>query len=73
MGDIGTDVSVTTGDDFGEFAIIVSDDKGQPVTEVQQATQADGQPATEIQKMTDKCMKDIEAIIASKDKEIMEL
>ena len=27
----------------------------------------------EIQKMTDKCMKDIEAIIASKDKEIMEL
>ena len=27
----------------------------------------------EIQKMTDKCMKDIDAIIASKDKEIMEL
>ena len=27
----------------------------------------------EIQKMTDKCMKDIEAIIANKDKEIMEL
>ena len=27
----------------------------------------------EIQKMTDKCMKDIESIIASKDKEIMEL
>ena len=27
----------------------------------------------EIQKMTDKCMKDIESIIANKDKEIMEL